>query len=41
MEWATLWFFLFPIIYSLHELEELIGFKQRKKQDIKKFPKKL
>lgn len=41
MEWAMLWFFLFPVVYFLHELEELVGFEQRKRQGIKKLPKRL
>lgn len=36
-----LWFFLFPIVYFFHELEEVVGFEQRKRQGIKKLPKRL
>lgn len=39
MERAQLWFFLFPVVYFLHELEELISFKQAKKQGIKQVPR--
>lgn len=41
MERSRVWFFLFPVVYLLHELEELVSFNQRKNQGINQFPKKL